>query len=120
MYEVTTTYGYHDFLPSFNPNVMMAEVVADPSDAIGYSVADFSGGLYESGPYASAYGTFGLPLVFRDICGNISWEGQTEFWGNILLLDGGVNSVDQNTGIITISWFCDGYGENGVSVYVPQ
>jgi len=118
-YEVTTTYGYHDFLPDYASNTMTTEV--EDLDGQGtYQVADFSGGLYESGPYAGAYGTYGLPLVFSDICGNISWEGQTDFWGDIVPLDGGVNSVDFNTGIITISWYCTGYGENWVSVYVPQ
>jgi len=120
MYEVTTTYGYHDFLPDYNPNVMMMEVV-DVDGAGTYSVFDFSGGLYSSGPYASAYGTGGADntLTFTDICGGMNWTGQTDPWGDILLADGGVNSVDAS-GVITISWFCTGYGENGVSVYVPQ
>jgi hypothetical protein len=33
-------------------------------------------------------------------------------------LEGGENSVGAN-GVITISWYCEGYGENGVSVYTP-
>lgn len=120
MYEVTTTYGYHDFLPNYNPSTIMMEVVA--VDETTYSVYDFSGGLYTEGPYASAYGTgcCDWPLVFSDICGNISWTGQADPWGDIIPLDGGVNAVDFNTGTITISWYCTGYGEEGVSVYVPQ
>lgn len=116
MYSVTTTYGYHDFLPSFDVNTQDMEIV-DLGDG-NYSVAEFSGGLYESGPYASSYGTFAQPLVFNENCGIISWSGQQDFWGNIIPLPGGTNGVDSN-GVVTISWFADGYGENGVSVYTP-
>lgn len=119
MYSVTTTYGYHDFLPNYNPATIEMEVVA-LGDGV-YSVYDFSGGLYSEGPYASAYGTGGVDnsLIFSDVCGNIQWTGQTDPWGDLIPLDGGVNSVDPDTGVITISWYCTGYGEEGVSVYTP-
>jgi hypothetical protein len=118
MYEVTTTYGYHDFLPDFNPHTQMMEWQALGNGA--YFIQDFSGGLYDGGPYTTAYGTgpTSMDIEVTDICGNISWSGQTDPWGDILM--DGTNEVDFNTGVITTSWRCTGYGENGVSVYVPQ
>lgn len=118
MYEVTTTYGFHDFLPDFNPHTQMMEWVALGDGA--YFIQDFSGGLYDGGPYTGAYGTgpTSMDIEVNDICGNITWTDQTDPWGDIL--PNGVNSVDPVTGVITTSWTCTGYGENGVSVYVPQ
>ena len=118
-YSVTTTYGYHDFLPDYSSNTMNIDVV-QVSDGV-YSVFDFSGGLYSSGPYSSAYGTgdSSFTVTFRDTCNNISWTGQSDPWGACIPADGGTNSVDSSTGVITISWYCEGYGENGVSVYTP-
>lgn len=119
VYNVTTTYGFHDFLPNFSSNTIEGVVITSEGGNV-YSVADFSGGLYSVGPYADAYGTDNVDnsLVFSDVCGNISWTGQSDPWGAINM--NGVNSVDPATGVITISWFCVGYGENGVSVYTPQ
>lgn len=119
VYNVTTTYGFHDFLPNYSTNTIEGVVISSEGGNV-YSVADFSGGLYSTGPYATAYGTGAddNSLVFSDICGNITWTGQTDRWGAINM--NGVNSVDSETGVITISWFCVGFGENGVSVYTPQ
>ncbi len=119
MYSMTTTYGYHDFLPSFNPNTIDIEVV-EVGDAL-YEVFDMSGGLYSDGPYSTAYGTgpTSFTVQFSDVCGTITWSGQSDPWGACIPLAGGENSVDLDTGVITISWFCEGYGENGVSVYTP-
>ena len=119
MYSVTTTYGYHDFLPSFNPYTMEVEIV-EVGDGL-YFVQDVSGGLYTVGPYAGAYGTgdTSIDVTFSENCGLISWSGQQDPWGDVIPLDGGVNEVDLATGVVTISWFCTGYGENGVSVYTP-
>lgn len=119
MYSVTTTYGYHDFLPDYNPNTMDIEVVS-VGDGL-YEVFDFSGGLYSSGPYADAYNTgpSSFTVQFSDICNNITWSGQSDPWGACIPLTGGENSVDPSTGVITISWYCEGYGESGVSVYTP-
>lgn len=119
MYSVTTTYGYHDFLPDYNPNTTTAEIFSEGGNF--FSVADFSGGLYSVGPYAGAYGTGAADnsILFEDECNKLTWEGQTDPWGDLLPLDGGVNKVDPATGVITMSWFCTGYGENGVSVYTP-
>ena len=119
MYEVTTTYGAHDFLADLPSNTTTAEIVKEGEGV--YSIADFSGGLYAAdGLYGNAYGTAGLPVTFRDVCNNIFWTDQMDPWGNLIALDGGVNAVDGTTGVITISWYCEGYGENGVSVYTPQ
>jgi len=106
MYDVTTTYGYHDFLPDFNPNTTTAEIVEVSAGV--YEIADFSGGLYSVGPYSSAYGTTGLPAQFSDICGEISWANQADPWGAMIPDADGVNSVDPATGVITISWYCEG------------
>lgn len=118
MYSVTTTYGYHDFLPTDSVITQNMEIV-ELGDGL-YSVSDFSGGLMESS-YNDAYGTGGLSqneLVFNENCGLISWSEQIEPFGPLEMLDGGTNSVDSN-GVVTISWFCPTWGENGVSVYTP-
>lgn len=116
-YEVFTTYGYHDFLPTESTFTIDAEIT-EVSDGV-YSVFDFSGGLYSIGTYSSAYGTSSFEVTFSDVCGNITWTGQSDAWGPTIPLDGGENSVDAN-GVITISWFNEAYGENGVSVYTPK
>jgi hypothetical protein len=120
MYSVTTNYGYHDFLPSFNPHTQTAEII-DNGDGT-FFVQDFSGGLYNGGPYSTAYGTgpTSMDVTFFNSCNKIQWEDQSDPWGAIVPLDGGVNEVDIDTGVITISWFCEGYTENGVSVYTPM
>ena len=120
MYSVTTTYGYHDFLPDFSSHTMDMEIV-DNGDGT-YFIQDFSGGLYTVGPYVAAYGTdansFDVTISVA-LCGNtIVWSDQNDQWG-ACIPDDGVNEVDLDTGIVTISWFCEGYGENGVSVYTP-
>lgn len=117
-YTVTTTYGYHDFLPDFNPHTLDSVEIVEVSAGL-YETTDFSGGLYSEGPYVTAYGTTGLPTQFTDVCDQLSWIDQSDEWGAMIPLAGGVNSVDPNTGVITISWFCEAYGENGVSVYTP-
>jgi len=120
MYSVTTNYGYHDFLPSFNPNTEVVEVT-DNGDGT-FFVQDFSGGLYNGGPYTAAYGTgpASFDVTFSNSCNKIQWTDQNDPWGAVIPLNGGVNEVDVATGVMTISWFCEGYGENGVSVYTPM
>ncbi|MCH2194130.1 hypothetical protein [Kordia sp.] len=119
MNSVTTNYGYHDFLPSFNPHTEVTEIV-DNGDGT-FFIQDFSGGLYNGGPYSAAYNTgpTSFDVNFSNSCNKIQWEGQSDPWGACIPLDGGVNEVDIATGVVTISWFCEGYGENGVSVYTP-
>lgn len=122
-YSVTTTYGYHDFLPAYSTNTMSAAVTQVGDNT--YKVLDFSGGLYSTGPYASNYGTGSAgqaanrDLTFSVNCGAITWSGETDPWGTMVPTSGAVNSYDPNTGVITISWTCNGYGEYGVSVYTP-
>ena len=117
-YEVVTTYGYHDFLPSESTWTIEAEIT-EVSPGV-YAVDDFSGGLYSVGAYSSEYGTSGQRVEFSEVCGKITWSGQSDPWGPCVPQDGGVNEVDPNTGVITISWLNEGYGENGVSVYTPK
>lgn len=119
MYSVTTNYGFHDFLPSFNPNTEVTEIT-DNGDGT-FFIQDFSGGLYNGGPYTTAYGTgpTSFDVTFSNSCNKIQWTDQGDPWGACIPLSGGVNEVDVATGVVTISWFCEGYGENGVSVYTP-
>ncbi|MDI1257294.1 MAG: hypothetical protein PSV16_14465 [Flavobacterium sp.] len=124
-YSVTTTYGYHDFLPDYDVNTMNVAVTAVSGQLNTYKVADFSGGLYSVGPYADNYGTGAASaaakrdLTFLVSCGAISWANEVDPWGAINPTDGEVNALDDATGSFTISWTCVGYGENGVSVYTP-
>lgn len=117
-YSVTTTYSTHDFLPDYSTNTGTYEIFANGDGT--FYVNDFSGGLYSSGPYVGAYGTSEFVVTFYEICGEILWDGQSDYWGAVVASEGGVNSVDPDTGIITISWKCLGYGEEGVSVYTPE
>ena len=116
-YDVVTTYGYHDFLPAESTWTIEAEIT-EVSPGV-YSVDDFSGGLYSVGAYSSAYGTTGQFVTFSEVCGAITWSGQTDAWGPCVPQAGKVNAV-AGTGVITISWLNEEYGENGVSVYTPK
>ena len=118
MYSVTTTYGFHDFLPDNNPITKEVEITALGDG--NFSVADFSGGLWPD-VYSLVYsmGDGYFPLVFNEICNNISWSGQTEIYGDVLMDDNGPNQYDPETGVLTISWTCTGYGEYGTSIYTP-
>lgn len=119
-FSVTTDYGFHDFLPAFNQHTETTtiDVVGDRQ----YFVQDFSGGLYNGGPYTDNYGTgpTSADVTFSNACTNIVWENQSDPWGSITPTAGGTNSIDINTGVVTISWTFNGYGENGVSVYTPN
>ncbi|OIQ28711.1 MAG: hypothetical protein BM564_08025 [Bacteroidetes bacterium MedPE-SWsnd-G2] len=119
MYSVYTEYGFHDFLPDYSTATIDMEVV-DNGDGT-YFVTDLSGGLYSQGPYVAAYGTddTAFDAVFFTVCDNITWENQNDPWGTAVPQADGVNMVDTTNGTFTISWFCNGYGENGVSVYTP-
>ena len=117
-YSVTTTYGFHDFLPDYASNTMQMAVISNGDGT--YTPEDFSGGLYGSGPYVDAYGTSALAdVVISELCGEVSWSGASDPWGDLIMTDGGVNSVDAS-GVMTLSWTALGYGENGVSIYTPQ
>ena len=116
MYSVTTTYGFHDFLPTYDTNTQEIEIVELGEGS--YSIADFTGGLYSVGPYSSSYGTGPTYAEVTENCGLISWSGQSDPWGAMIPTPGGANSVDSN-GVITINWTCEGYGEYGTSIYTP-
>ena len=122
-YSVTTTYGFHDFLPDNNPITKEVDITALGDGS--FSVADFSGGLWPD-VYSLVYsmGDGYYPLIFTEVCGEIMWSGQTEIYGDVLMQsetlgDNGPNNVDPDTGVITISWYCTGYGEYGTSIYTP-
>ncbi len=118
LYSVYTEYSQHDFLPDYATATLDTIAITDEGDG-NYSVADLSGGLYSEGPYVAEYGTSGIAATFREVCNAISWTGQEDPWGAVIPTEGGVNAVDPETGVITISWFCEAYSESGVSVYTP-
>ena len=116
MYSMTTTYGFHDYLSQYPENTQDIEIVDLGGGA--YFIEDFTGGLYSTGPYADAYSTTATNAEITENCGLISWSGQSDPWGAMIPTPGEANSVDSN-GVITINWFCEGYGENGISTYTP-
>ena len=118
MYSVTTTYGFHDFLPDNNPITKEVEITALGDG--NFSVDDFSGGLWPD-VYSLVYsmGDGYFPLIFSELCNDVIWSGQTEIYGDVLMDDNGPNEYDPATGVLTISWTCTGYGEYGTSIYTP-
>ena len=116
MYSMTTTYGYHDFLPTYDTNTQEIEIVELGEGS--YSIADFTGGLYSTGPYLDAYETVPTYAEITENCGIISWSGQSDDFGVMTPTPGGANSVDSN-GVITINWTCEEWGEYGTSIYTP-
>ncbi len=118
MYDVHTVYHQHDFLPDYAEADIVAEVT-QVDDGI-YSVEDASGGLYSEGPYVDAYGTSGIPFTFREICGQITWEGQKDDWQDLVQSPDYPSEVDPNTGVFTLSILGTVYGEHWTSTYTPQ
>jgi hypothetical protein len=118
-YVMTTLFGYHDFLPDFNPSIISVELVAVTENTYEI-VGDFTGGLWGD-LYAGAYGTSARSVVISDICNMISWDQTTsdQFGGNITYGDS-ESYYDPSTGNIIISWTCTAYGETGVSTYTPK
>lgn len=116
-YDVHTVYHQHDFLPDYSEANIVAEVT-QVDDGI-YSVEDASGGLYSEGPYVDAYGTNGLDFTFREICGQLSWEGQKDDWQDLVQSpDFPSEVIDENT--FTISILGTVYGEHWTSTYTLQ
>ena len=116
MYSVTTTYGSHDFLPQFDSNTQEMEIIELGEGS--YSIADFTGGLHSNGPYAGNYGTIAIYAEIIENCGIISWNNQSDPWGDMIPNPGLTNSISED-GVITINWLCETYGEYGQSVYTP-
>ena len=116
IYSVTTTYGFHDFLSSYDTNTQEIEIIELGEGS--YSIADFTGGLYSTGPYLDAYETVPTYAEITENCGIISWSGQSDDFGVMTPTPGGANSVDSN-GVITINWTCEEWGEYGTSIYTP-
>ena len=116
MYSVTTTYGFHDFLPQFESYTQEMEIIE--LGAGSYSIADFTGGLYSTGPYVGAYATIATYAEITENCKIISWNGQSDPWGAMIPNPGLTNSISED-GVITINWLCEGYGEYGESIYTP-
>lgn len=126
-YSATTTYGFHDFMSTIGDTFTIAEVEITAVGDGTFSIPDFSGGLWP-GAYNDAYGPYpnggNIPLVFSEVCGEVMWSGQTELYGDVLMQsetlgDNGPNNVDPDTGVITISFYCTGYGEYATSIYTP-
>jgi hypothetical protein len=116
MYSMTTTYGFHDFLPDYSENTQDIEIVELGGGA--YFIEDFTGGLYSTGPYRGAYSTEATNAEITENCGLITWSGQSDTWGAMIPTVGETNSVDLD-GVITINWTCEAYGEYATSIYTP-
>jgi hypothetical protein len=120
-YTMTTTYGYHDFLPSFNPNTIDVELEAVTENT--YEVlGDFTGGLWGD-LYAGEYNTSPREgVVITDICSVISWDqtAHSDQFGGTIIYGDTTSYVDPETGNIYLSWVCTGYGESGVAVLEPK
>ena len=120
-YTMTTTYGYHDFLPNFNPNTIDVELEALTENT--YEVlGDFTGGLWGD-LYAGIYGTSPREgVVITDICNTISWDqtAHTDQFGGYIVSGDSSSYLDPQTGNIYLSWECTAYGETGVAVLEPK
>jgi hypothetical protein len=122
-YDMTTTFGYHDFLPSFNPNTITVELEAVEGSASSYTVnGDFTGGLWGD-LYAGVYNTSAREgVVITDICNTISWDqtAHTDQFGGYIVSGDSSSYLDPQTGNIYLSWECTAYGETGVAVLEPK
>ena len=118
-YSATTTYHQHDFIgDGYTMNTQDVEWKALGSGQ--YEVVGFDGGLYGSGPYVGAYGTSTLTVVVTDACGNITFDGATDPWQQLLQDPTRPTTFDPATGVITISALGSVYGENWTTVYTPK
>jgi len=117
-YSTETTYSQHDFLPDYSTGSIDSVFITEEAPGV-YSVTDASGGLYSEGPYVAAYGTSGIAMQFKEVCSNLTWSDQMDDWGPFVPTPGEANSVDINTGVITMSWLCEGFAESGVTIYTP-
>ena len=117
MYDVHTVYHQHDFLPDYAEADIVAEVT-QVDDGI-YSVEDASGGLYSEGPYVDAYGTSGISFTFREICGQLSWEGQKDDWQDLVQSPDFPSEVTGDHAF-TLSIIGTVYGEHWTSTYTLQ
>jgi len=117
-YSTETTYSVHDFLADYPTASQDSVLITEEAPGV-YSVTDASGGLYSVGPYVDAYGTNGLPIEFKEVCSNLTWSDQMDAWGTFVPTPMAVNSVDINTGVITMNWLAEAFGESGTTVYTP-
>lgn len=118
-YSAFTTYHQHDFIAAgYTENTQDVEFV-DKGNGI-YDVVGFDGGLYGSGPYVDNYGTSALTVTITDACGNITFDGATDPWQNLVQDPARPTTFDPATGVITISALGDVYGENWTTVYTPK
>jgi|GEM_PF-2864324 len=80
-----------------------------------YTINDFSGGLWFH--WYEVYGaTSANPGEIKDVCNTITFQNTTELFGSNI---SGTGSVDPETGIITIEWLADSWGDAGTTVLTP-
>lgn len=123
-YTMVTTYHQHDFLPAYPENTQTVTIKSLGSGRYEI-VGDFSGGLYSTGPYSlpdpNGYGTSGITgATFTDACGKISVPPVLDPWQNLNPDPTRPNSINTDTGVITISVVGDVYGESWTSVFTPK
>lgn len=80
-----------------------------------YTINDFSGGLWFH--WYEVYGaTSANEGEIKDVCGNITFQNTTELFGSNI---SGTGTVDAETGVITIEWLADSWGDVGTTVLTP-
>ena len=121
LYKGEVTYRQHDFLPDFQTATVDTVELKEISFAT-YRIADVSLGLYAAdGPYGTAYGTdeSDAEFTFSDDCGDIIWTGQTDPWQDLIMSPNGETSLDEMSGVITLSIQGTVYGEDWTVVLTP-
>lgn len=81
-----------------------------------YTISDITGGLWLH--WYNVYGiTGGVPGKFNDVCNNLTIFGTSEPFGSAI---SGTGSVDPESGVITIEWLADSWGDVGTMTLTPQ
>ncbi|WP_133250002.1 hypothetical protein [Marinifilum breve] len=104
--------------PSENPAVNFTSTITlTPTEANGvYTISDFSGGLFTF--WYDIYGLAGdYPGTIKDVCGDISYTATTGPFGSPI---SGTGSVDESTGVITLTGLADDWGDTWTLVLTPQ
>lgn len=81
-----------------------------------YTISDFSGGLFTL--WYDIYGLSGdYPGKIKDVCGDLSYISTKGPFGSPI---SGTGSVDDETGVITLTGLADAWGDTWTLVLTPQ